>query len=117
MEQNGETVELSDLWIEAEAWPPDGWNADDDNTDVVVTFSDGTRWGATFFTYANILTLAKKNQQTGEELSGAMFWCADMVLVDRLSRPHIEVVVRELLRTGELTQAFVRLSDADDTTA
>lgn len=97
-----------------EAWPPDGWAADDANTDVMVAFSDGARWAATFFTYANILSLAKKNQQTGEQLAGAWFWYADMIFIDRLSRPRIGAVVRELLRSGELTRAFMRLSPADD---
>ena len=55
--------------IEAENWEPEEWNPDDDNTNVWVTLTEGTKWVASFFTYKNINTLAKKNQQTGEWLS------------------------------------------------
>ena len=67
-------------------WAPGEWKPLDDNTDVTVTFADGTPWFASFFTYANIATLTKKNKQTGECLHGRYFWAADMILVDEVSR-------------------------------
>ena len=88
--------------IEAENWEPGEWNPDDDNTDVLVTLSDNTRWVATFFTYKNITTLAKKNQQTGECLSGKYFWASDMILVDNINRASIEEVVMHLVEKEPL---------------
>jgi hypothetical protein len=58
------------IWIEAEAWAEGQWNPHDDNTDVFVTFEDGSRWVATFFSYQNVLTLIEKDKQTGECLRG-----------------------------------------------
>ena len=81
---------VKSIEIEAENWQPGEWNPEDDNTDVWVTLSDNTQWVATFFTYKNITTLAKKNQQTGEWLSGKYLWASDMILVDKVSRASIE---------------------------
>lgn len=42
------------IWIEAEAWDEDNWDMEDSNLDVIVTFSNRSKWIATFFTYKNI---------------------------------------------------------------
>jgi len=55
---------IKSIWIEAEEWE-NGWNEENSNTDVSFELSDGTEWGATFFTYKNILSLAEKNKKTG----------------------------------------------------
>ncbi|WP_379136709.1 hypothetical protein [Paenibacillus sp. sgz500958] len=81
------------IWIEAEQWAEGEWNIHDDNTDAIVTFEDGSRWVASFFTYKNIQTLARKNHQTGEFLGGKYFWGSDMIFVDECSRSRIEEVV------------------------
>ena len=78
----------------------------DDNTDVTVTFADGTPWFATFLTYANVVTLTEKNRRTGECLFGRYFWALDMILVDEVSRERIEEVVAHLIATGEFTSVF-----------
>jgi hypothetical protein len=96
------------VWIEAELWAPGTWNPPDDNTDVTVTFADGTRWFATFFSYANIATLTEKNRRTGESLSGRYFSAAAMVLIDEVSRERIEEVVAEMIGTGEFAAIFQR---------
>jgi hypothetical protein len=101
------------LWIEAEAWAPGEWTPADDNTDVIVTFDDASRWAATFLSYANIQTLTKKNRRTGECLAGAYLWASDMMLIDEVSRPRIEEVVRHLLQEGEFEAVFTRLPPAD----
>lgn len=93
---------VKSIRIESENWQPGEWNPDDDNTDVWVTLSDNTRWVATFFTYKNITTLAKKNQQTGECLSGKYFWASDMILVDNINRASIEEVVMHLVEKEPL---------------
>ena len=41
------------IWIEAEEWAPGEWTPEDDNTDVMVTWEDGRRWVASFFSYKN----------------------------------------------------------------
>jgi hypothetical protein len=101
------------LWIEAEEWDPSDWNPADDNTDVIVTFDDGSRWVATFFSYANILHLTEKDRRTGECLGGAYFWASDMILIDEVSRPRIEEVVQHLIQEGEFETDFTRLPPDD----
>lgn len=94
------------IWIEAEHWSQGEWNIYDGNTDAIVTFEDGSRWVASFFTYKNIQTLAEKNQQTGECLQGKYFWGSDMVLVDECSRNRIEEVIEHLILKGDFQVIF-----------
>lgn len=104
------------IWIEAEQWAPGQWNEHDDNTDVIVTLADGTRWVATFVTYANVQSLAVKNRQTGECLAGTYLWVSDMVLIDRLTRSRIEAVIEHLQQTDSFTRLFSLLPLSLDTT-
>lgn len=101
------------LWIEAEEWAPGEWTPADDNTDVIVTFADASRWVATFLSYTNIHTLTEKNRRTGECLAGAYFWASDMILIDEVSRPRIEEVVQHLIQEGEFAVIFTRLPPVD----
>jgi len=94
------------IWIEAEEWAPGEWVPRDDNSDVIVSFKNGARWVATFFSYQNILSLAEKNRHTGECLHGQYFAATDMVLVDEISRKRIEEVVDDLLRCNEFETYF-----------
>ncbi|QUL52688.1 hypothetical protein KDC22_19855 [Paenibacillus tritici] len=98
------------IWIEAEQWAEGEWSIYDDNTDAIITFEDGSRWGASFFTYKNIQKLVAKNQQTGEYLQGKYFWGSDMVLVDECSRKRIEEVVEHLIRIGDFETIFKNYS-------
>ena len=101
---------LCKIWIEAEEWAEAEWNPENDNSDVVVTFENGDEWVATFFTYSNILSLAQKNQNTGENLEGKYFWASDMILVDELSRERIEQVISDLLKDGQFESVFAPTS-------
>ncbi len=92
-----------------EQWVPGSWNPEDDNTDVIVTWEDGSRWVATFFAYQNVQTLSEKNRRTGESLSGAYFWASDMILADKVSRQRIEQIIEELIKTGEFETIFTPL--------
>ena len=92
---NRQTV--SSIWIEAEEWAPGQWTPIDDNSDVIVTLGDGTRWVATFVTYQNVLSLAAKNRQTGECMSGRYLAVTDMILIEELTRPLVEAVVADLI--------------------
>ncbi len=97
------------IWIEAEHWAEGEWNPSDDNSDVIVTMANGTRWFTTFFSYANISSLVEKFKQSGESLSGKYFWATDMLLVDEVSRPRIEEVVHHLIKENEFDQIFTQV--------
>ena len=104
-------MKVAELWIgHEECEKPTGWDPADDNTDVIATLEDGSRWVATFFSYANIWTLAEKNKRTGECLGGRYFWATDMVLVDEVSRTRIEEVVEHLVAEDEFQPPFCRVS-------
>ncbi|MEN0068060.1 MAG: hypothetical protein AAGA48_38375 [Myxococcota bacterium] len=78
----------------------------EDNVDVVVDFSDGRRFAATFFTLASIRKLMLRWSTTGECASGLYFWSTFPVIVERLSQSVIEEVVEDLVATGEFQDAF-----------
>ena len=100
------------LWIEAECWS-ETWNPEDVNTDVKVVFDDGSSWVASFFTYKNIETLVKKNQHTGECLSGTYFWSSDMILIDKVERKKIREVIDNIIERGYLNLVFSQCDDED----
>jgi hypothetical protein len=78
-------------------------------TIVIVTWADGSRWVASFFSYKNIQTLTQKNKRIGECLSGAYFWSSDMLLIDKVSRQRIEEVIDHLIRENEFETVFTQL--------
>jgi hypothetical protein len=96
------------LWIEAEQWPDGMWTPADANSDVIVTFENGERWVATFFSYQNILSLAKKNHETGECLGGRYFVATDMILIDEVRRERLEEVVADLIKENDFEWCFAR---------
>ena len=99
---------IKTIWIESEDKGPiiEGQENTDDNSDVIVTFSDDTKYIATFLTYDNVKTLTEKNKRTGELLSGKYFWASDMILVDRIDRDTIENVVDDLIKEKYFAQLF-----------
>lgn len=101
------------IWIEAEEWAEGEWNAEDANLDVIVTFSDRSKWIASFFTYTNIQTLREKNVNTGECMKGAYLWSSDMFLIDIASRERIYEVIDFLIENDEFESVFTRYSDVD----
>jgi hypothetical protein len=100
------------IWIEAEEWAEGEWTPTDDNSDVIVTFENGDRWAATFFSYQNILSLVEKNRQSGECLGGKYFVATEMILVDELSRNRIEEVVADLISENDFQSYFIRCEEA-----
>ena len=72
---------------------------------------DGSRYGATFFTPANIATLLGKWRRTGEYRSGLYFWAVDTIVVRELDRETIEATVEGLLDDGHFELAFQRFRD------
>ena len=103
------TIKL--VWIESEEKGPIiGGNAlEDDNSDVIVTFADSSRYIATFFTYVNIDSLRRKNERTGECLNGKYFWATDMILIDKINRESILSVIDFIIETGEFYNVFRQL--------
>jgi hypothetical protein len=99
------------IWIEAEGWASGEWTPADGNSDVIVTFENGERWVATFFSYRNISSLMEKNRETGECLGGKYFCASDMILADEVSRERIEEVVAEMLDQKEFETYFARCED------
>jgi len=103
------------LWTEFEQWVDHSWDPLDEFSNVVVDLSDGTRWVATFFTYANIATLRKKLKADGEHLSGKYFCATDMILIDELSRESVTQVIEDMIRTDDLKTFFEEVSpDCED---
>lgn len=113
LEETGMDYSKRQVWIEAEIWPTGSWDCNDENTDVVVVFSDRSKWIASFFTYKNIETLRQKNIQTGECMSGSYFWSSDMVLIDVISRERIEQLIDQLIKHDHFQSVFNRYPDVD----
>ncbi len=101
------------IWIEAEEWAEGEWNIEDTNLDVIVTFSDRSKYIASFFTYKNIQSLREKNKLTGEWLSGTYFCASDMVLIDTASRERIYELIDYLIEHDEFESVFTQTSDVD----
>jgi hypothetical protein len=74
-----------------------------------VRLGDGSRWGATFFTRANIDALFEKNRRTGECGGGLYFWSTGMIIVDQLDPATIDSLRDE----GELEGACEHLGNGD----
>lgn len=106
--------EIKEIWIESEAKGViiGGTPEIDDNSDVIITFVDGSRFVATLFTYANIQNLRKKNQNTGECLAGRYFWASDMLIVDRIHRKNIEEIIYHLIADGGFEYIFNRIESS-----
>ncbi len=105
--------EIASVWIspgpDATISPEE---AADCNIDVIVTFSTGERYVATFFTYQNITSLTNKNRLTGEWLGGQYFWATDMILIDRIDPVLIRQVIDNLISDDYWPAAFTRISPA-----
>ncbi|WP_337103313.1 hypothetical protein [Paenibacillus sp. YIM B09110] len=101
------------VWIEAELWAEGSLVCDDENTDVIVTFPNRSKWIASLFTYKNIETLRQKNIQSGECMNGLYFWSSDMVLIDVISRQSIEQLIDHLFIQGNFQSVFKRYPDID----
>ncbi len=51
--------DIKEIWIAAEQWV-EGYSKVNENSDVIVTFEDESRWVATFFTFQNATDLMNK---------------------------------------------------------
>ncbi len=90
-----------------------GLHPDDDYVDVEIWFREGgKRFGATFFTLANVATLMDRWKDTGECLAGSYFWASHAIIVRRLDYVTILRTVGHLVETGELASAFEQLKSS-----
>lgn len=103
-------MEIKNIWYEFETWA-DGYDEYDENSDVVFELSDGTKWCATFFTYKNLLSISKKNQVTGEFLSGRYFLADKPVFISEMKKDTIISVLNDIIRTEkDLSRVFTRIN-------
>jgi hypothetical protein len=90
----------------------DGLDREDDNVDVEVHLaSDGSRWGATVFTYRNLDTLMRQWAQSGECRNGLYIWADHMIVVRELTTETLLEVVGDLVEQQQLETALRRLLD------
>ena len=89
-------------------------DSDNDNVDVQVTFPNGERFSAVFFTLRNIEALMRRYKKTGECADGLYFWASDMMIVERLTEKTICKTIDHLLAEDEFGYVFSKNEDAKD---
>ena len=80
-----------------------------ENVDVEVILDDGSRWGATLLTLAEIGRLVSRWKATGECLGGSYFQCADLVVIERGGIAAATELLRQLLESGQIRDVLVRM--------
>jgi len=88
---------IESVWFEFEEWS-EPHNENDDNSDVIFNLSDGTKWVASFFTIQNIISLFRKNKETGECLKGLYFCSTDMIIIETLNRESILKTIENMIK-------------------
>lgn len=103
---------IKNIWIgtEEKGTIQGGKTELNDNSDVIVTFENGDKYVATFFTYENIEWLRQKNQKSGECLNGKYFFATDLILIDKLNREEILKVINHLISQDEFFTAFDKIN-------
>lgn len=76
--------------------------------------SDGRRFGASVFTLANLESLLRKHERSGENAGGLYLWAARMMVMRELSLEGMRKMVEGLIADGELEQAFELLDPIED---
>ena len=89
-------------------------DSDNDNVDVQVTFPNGERFSAVFFTLRNIEALMRRYKKTGVCADGLYFWASDMMIVERLTEKTICKTIDHLLAEDEFGYVFSKNEDAKD---
>lgn len=82
----------------------------DDNVDIEVELSGGAeRWGGTVFTLANLDSLMRRCEQSGECGGGRHFWADHAVIVRELTPDGVVQLIEALLDADDFTSAMERL--------
>ena len=88
----------------------DGVDPIDGNIDVeVVLAGEAERWGTTVYTLANLESLMRKWEQSGECGAGRYFWADPMLIVRRLDADNLVEAIEALLDADEFSSAMERL--------
>lgn len=104
-------MEIREIWFEFEAWA-EGYDENDAISDVHFELNDGTKWCATFLTYQALLSLAKKNQATGECLCGRYFYADKPIFISKLNKELIISVLHDIIQTEtDLSFVFTEITD------
>lgn len=74
-------------------------------TDVIVILTNGIKYTATFFPYAEIDNIRKLNRQN----SDLYIWENNMVLVKNCNQDTVEMVVEHMIDEGDFQFAFRKL--------
>ena len=98
------------------------FSCDDFNTEVVVLIEEEDDYGkpqlvkysAPFFTYLNIDTVRKENEESGEFLHGKYFWAKGLTLIDKCCRENIKEVIEHLIDEGDFRSVFKSISVMDE---
>ncbi|CAM4299986.1 hypothetical protein KIPE111705_46915 [Kibdelosporangium persicum] len=82
------------------------------NADVWITLPDGTKWSATFLTYAEVGRIMQRWRDTGECLDGRYFRVGpDLVIIGSPGVQEMLAVATELVATGEYKHALYRVNE------
>jgi hypothetical protein len=79
-------------------------------TDVEVVAPDGRSWAGTVATLSMIESIMESYRSSGECLSGAYFWMADLLLVKDSLQTTVVDSVLDLAATGEIDACFESVS-------
>jgi len=82
------------------------------NVDVEVILDDGSRWGATLLTIAEIERLMARWRLSGEAQGGAYFQCRDLVVIRDPGTEAIVELIGAMITADEIRSAFVELDRA-----
>ena len=90
----------------------DGVDPVDDNVDIEVELAgNAKRWGATVFTLANLDSLMRRWEHSGECGGGRYFWADHAVIVRELTPDDIVQVIEALLDEDEFESAMAQLDE------
>jgi hypothetical protein len=100
---------ISRIYLSSEYEEGDDVDEQKDDTDVIVAFTNGEKYIASFFAFHALGLLRKRNEEKGDFLNGKYFWSQSMVLIDDCSRQSIERVVDHLLQKGDFKAVFRKI--------
>lgn len=107
----GDIMKITKIWFEFDEWE-NGFNEDDDNSDVNFELDDGSKWCAEFFTYKNLITISQKNRHTGECLAGQYFQSNKAIFISKMNKDLIVSVLNEIIQNErDLTSVFTAINN------
>ncbi|WP_436534869.1 hypothetical protein [Actinoplanes sp. HUAS TT8] len=81
------------------------------NVDAFVDLPDGSSWTLTILTADEVGRLLIRWKDSGEAANGSYFWVADQLIVPAPGLPAMTAAIRELVRTGDITDVGIRAGD------